>query len=144
MVSVTGTLTAVPPVGVMITLPVKVPVDKALVFTSTFKVAGVVPLAEVAYAVADVLTTIQFTPLVVDVVAWKPTPLAPAALATERYCGVTTAPGVEELKLSVGEVDVPPFAVTVTLPLARMAPPIAMVTWTDCVLPLAVSEMVPL
>ena len=41
MVSVTGTLTAVPPVGVMITLPVKVPVDNALVSAVTITFSGV-------------------------------------------------------------------------------------------------------
>jgi hypothetical protein len=41
MVSVTGMLTAVPPVGVMVTLPVKVPVDNALVFTVTTTFSGV-------------------------------------------------------------------------------------------------------
>jgi hypothetical protein len=110
----------------------------------TFTVAGVVPLVDVLYPALPTLTRSQFPPVVVEVVTWKPTPLEPLALATERDCGVTAAPAVEELKLSVGEVDVPPFAVTVTLPLAPTAPPTTMVTWTVWVTPLAVSEIVPL
>jgi hypothetical protein len=101
-----------------------------VVFTVTLIFTGVVPLVDVVYPTPGGLTRIQLTPLVVDVVTWKPTGLDPAALETVRYCGVTVAPGVVEVKLSVGDVDVPPFAVTVTLPLAPLDPPIAMVTWT--------------
>jgi hypothetical protein len=127
MVSVTGTVTAVPPVGVMVTLPVKVPADKTLVFTVTTTFSGV------EYALPlTVLNCIQLMPLLVVAEAVKVAPLDPSALDTVRYCVAGATPTAEAVKVRVGDVDVPPFAVTETA-LLELVVPTTKVTGTVCV-----------
>jgi hypothetical protein len=66
--------------------------------------------------------------------AVKDTLLDPCALDTVRYCVGTVTPTAEAAKVRVGDVDVPPFAVTETEPPEAVVPT-TNVTGMVCVAP---------
>jgi hypothetical protein len=84
----------------------------------------VIALIGVVYCVPAVVFNVnQFPPLVVDAATVKTAELCPAALRTEIYCEGTLAPTAAAVKVRLGDVDVPPLAVTVTLvPLLLVVP----------------------
>lgn len=93
---------------------------------------------------AVVVNTSQLPPLGVVTVAAtvKAVTLWPCGLATEIYCGETLAPGAVAVKVSEGDVEVPPLAVTETeVPLVDA--PTTKVTVTDCVTPFTTNETLP-
>jgi hypothetical protein len=139
IVSVTGTVMAVPPAGVTVICPLYIPPAKPVVVTET-----VMALTGVVYCIpAEVLNEIQLPPLVVVADTVKAAELCPAGLVTEIYCDETLAPSDAAVKVKLGDVDEPPFAVTeMVLPLLLVVPT-AKLTWTLCVTPFASNEMAP-
>jgi hypothetical protein len=74
----------------------------------------------------------------------KVTWLDPDGLVTVRYCVPNVWFAAVAAKLRLGDVEVPPFAVTMTLFAAPDPAPTMRLTLMVCVTPLAVSETVPL
>jgi hypothetical protein len=104
----------------------------------------VMALTGVVYCVpAAVLNEIQLPPLVVVADTVKTAEICPAGLVTEIYCDETLAPGDAAVKVRLGDVDEPPFAVIeMVLPLLLVAPTVKL-TWALCVTPFARNEMAP-